>query len=28
MRKELSWSDKLYVREVAPEGQKIHLVGC
>ena len=28
LRKELSWSDKLYVREVAHEGQKIHLVGC
>ena len=28
LRKELSWSDKLYVREVAHEGKKMHLVGC
>ncbi len=28
LRKELSWSDELYMRESAHAGHKIHLVGC
>jgi hypothetical protein len=28
LRKEPSWEDKLYVREVESEGKRVHLVGC
>ena len=28
LRKELSWADKLFVREVEHAGKKIRLVGC
>ncbi len=28
LRKEISWDDKLFVREVEHEGKKIHVVGC
>jgi len=28
LRKELSWTEKLFVREVAHEGKKIRVVGC
>jgi len=28
LRKELSWADKLFVREVVHAGKSIHVVGC
>ena len=28
LRKEVSWADKLFVREVAHEGKQIRIVGC
>jgi len=28
LRKELPWSDKLFVREVEHRGKRVHVVGC
>ena len=28
LRKEVSWADKLFVREVAHAGKQIRVVGC
>jgi hypothetical protein len=28
LRKELSWEDRLYAREVESDGKRVHLLGC